>query len=227
MSSSTKSAPEKAGAGEVRIYDTTLRDGTQSEGVSLSCDDKLRIASRLDVFGVSFIEGGWPGSNPKDAEFFEKARDREWAHALLAAFGSTVRANTAPENDPQVTALLAAGTPVVTIFGKTGTFHVTEVLRTTLDENLRMIEATVRLLRAEGRRVIYDAEHFFDGFKADVSYAIETLRAAARGGAEVVTLCDTNGGTLPWEVEETVRQVVRELDHPVGIHTHDDGGCGV
>lgn len=211
----------------IAIYDTTLRDGSQGEGVSYTVTDKLRIAERLDQFGVAFIEGGWPGSNPKDAEFFERARDREWRHSLLAAFGSTRRANKAPEDDPNLQALIASGAPVCTIFGKSWTLHVTDVLRTTLDKNLEMIEESVRFLVSQGRRVMYDAEHFFDGFAADPAYALETLLAARRGGAETLVLCDTNGGNLPWRVEEVVRDVHARVDHPVGIHAHDDTGCGV
>ena len=211
----------------VDVYDTTLRDGTQREGVSLSCNDKLRIARRLDQMGVAFIEGGWPGSNPKDAEFFERAKDEAWTHAQITAFASTRRPGIACETDPSVQALLQSGAAVCTVFGKTWNLHVAEVLRTSLDENLRMIEETVAFLGAEGRRVIYDAEHFFDGYRADPSYAMETLLAAVRGGAEVVVLCETNGGGLPWTVEAAVREVVKRLEHPVGIHTHDDTGCAV
>ncbi len=211
----------------IQIYDTTLRDGTQREGLSLSCADKLRIARKLDELGVAFIEGGWPGSNPKDAEFFERARDTEWQIALIAAFGSTCRVQGGPEDDANIAALLAAHTPVCTVVGKTWTLHVTEVLRTTLDDNLRIIEASLAYLRAQGRRVIYDAEHFFDGFKADRTYALETLRAAVRGGAETVVLCDTNGGALPWELTEIVREVKAAIKHPLGIHTHNDGECAV
>lgn len=219
--------PESADSKLVHVYDTTLRDGTQREGMSLSCEDKLRIARRLDEFGVAFIEGGWPGSNPKDVEFFARARDMEWQNAKISAFGSTGRAHLDPTDDPQLSTLIAAGTEVCTIFGKTWTLHVTEVLRTTLEENLRMIEHSVAYLVGEGRRVIYDAEHFFDGYAADASYAIETLKAAKRGGAEVLTLCDTNGGNLPWGVQEIVRDVVLQLEHAIGIHTHDDSGCAV
>ncbi|MEW5828090.1 MAG: citramalate synthase [Chloroflexota bacterium] len=219
----------------IEIYDTTLRDGTQSEGFTLSSIDKLRIARRLDDLGVAFIEGGWPGSNPKDAEFFERARDVDWKTALVAAFGSTCRARGGPEDDANIRALLASRTPVCTLFGKTWTLHVTEVLQTTLDDNLRIIEQSVAYLRAEGRRVIYDAEHFFDGYKADPVYALETLKAAIRGGAETVVLCDTNGGTLPWELERILREVFQPLEpdpgpalaHPFGIHTHNDSGCAV
>ena len=209
----------------IQIYDTTLRDGTQREGLSLSCADKLRIARKLDELGVAFIEGGWPGSNPKDAEFFERARDVEWRTALVAAFGSTCRVQGGPEGDANIAALLDARTPVCTVVGKTWPLHVVEVLRTTLDDNLRLIEASLAYLRAQGRRVIYDAEHFFDGFKADPTYALETLKAAVRGGAETVVLCDTNGGTLPWELAEIVREATAAIRHPLGIHTHNDGEC--
>lgn len=212
---------------KIQIYDTTLRDGTQSEGFTLSGTDKLRIAKRLDKIGVAFIEGGWPGSNPKDAEFFERARDMEFEHALVTAFGSTCRAKSNPEDDANIQALLDSHTPVCTVFGKTWPLHVTDVLRTTLDENLRMIEESVAYLREQGRRVIYDAEHFFDGYKADASYALETLGAAIRGGAEIVVLCDTNGGTLPWDLERFIREIKPAIEHPFGIHTHNDSGCGV
>ncbi len=213
---------------EVEVYDTTLRDGTQMEGLSLSRDDKLRIAEHLDGFGVAYIEGGWPGSNPKDAEFFERARDVQWRHAKVAAFGSTRRANLTADGDPQLKALLAADTPVCTIFGKSWGMHVTEVIRTTADENLRMVEDTVAFLVQNGRHTIYDAEHFFDGYKADPAYALETLRAAQRGGAVTLTLCDTNGGSMPWEVFDTVEAVVAAFpDMLIGIHAHNDSECGV
>jgi 2-isopropylmalate synthase len=211
----------------IQIYDTTLRDGTQSEGFTLSGNDKLRVARRLDDLGVAFIEGGWPGSNPKDAEFFERARDMEWKTSLIAAFGATCRAKGGPEDDANIKALLESHTPVCTIFGKTWTLHVTDVLLTTLEDNLRIIEQSVAYLRAESRRIIYDAEHFFDGYKADPAYALETLRAAVRGGAETVVLCDTNGGTMPWELEKIVREVRASVRHPFGIHTHNDGECAV
>ncbi len=217
----------------IQIYDTTLRDGTQSEGFTLSSIDKLRIAKQLDDLGVAFIEGGWPGSNPKDAEFFERARDMEFKHSLVASFGATCRVRGGPEDDANIKALLDSHTPVCTIFGKTWTLHVTDVLRTTLEDNLRIIEQSVAYLREQGRRVIYDAEHFFDGYKADPSYALETLQAAARGGAEMVVLCDTNGGTLPWEVERIIREASTPLNPglkpaltlPFGIHAHNDSEC--
>ncbi len=212
---------------KIQVYDTTLRDGTQSEGFNLSANDKVRVAQKLDELGVAFIEGGWPGSNPKDVEFFERARDMQWKNALITAFGSTCRVKGGPEDDANIKALLDSKTPVCTIFGKTWTLHVKEVLLTTNDDNLRIIEQSVAYLKANGKRVIYDAEHFFDGYKADSSYALETLRAAVRGGAETVVLCDTNGGTLPWEVESIVRELKPALNHSFGIHTHNDGDCAV
>ncbi len=211
----------------IEIYDTTLRDGTQSEGFTLSGYDKIRVAQRLDELGVAFIEGGWPGSNPKDAEFFERARDLDWRTAQIAAFGATCRAKGGPEGDANIQALLDSRAPVCTIFGKAWTLHVTDVLLTTLEDNLRIIEQSVACLRAAGRRVIYDAEHFFDGYKADSLYALETLHAAIRGGAETVVLCDTNGGTMPWEVEAITREMKQSVRHPFGIHTHNDSGCAV
>jgi 2-isopropylmalate synthase len=226
----------------ISLYDTTLRDGTQGEGVSLSCDDKLRIARRLDEFGVDYIEGGWPGSNPKDMEFFARAqRELSLQRARIAAFGSTCRAGVEPGDDPQVQLLIEANTPVVTIFGKTWDLHVTEVLRTSMEENLRMIRATVRYLKQHGKEVVYDAEHFFDGYKANPEYALATLQAAIIGGADSIVLCDTNGGCLPWEIGEAVDAVRRELlgygddgrpapgtAHIVlGIHAHNDSETGV
>ncbi|MEK6232065.1 MAG: citramalate synthase, partial [Luteolibacter sp.] len=207
----------------VTIYDTTLRDGTQGEGFQLSGLDKLRIAKRLDEFGVDYIEGGWPGSNPKDVEFFQEAKKLDLKHAKLAAFGSTRRANTPVEKDPQVRLLLEAETPVVTIFGKSWELQVTEILRTTVEENQAMIRDTVAHLVKNGREVIYDAEHFFDGYKDGVEHALSTLEAAAEGGASCLVLCDTNGGTLPSEIEEICRVVSERIPGtPVGIHTHND-----
>ncbi len=214
-------------ARHIHVYDTTLRDGTQREGVSLSAIDKMRIAHLLDGLGVEFIELGWPGSNPKDAEAFERARDVEWRTASIAAFGSTRRAGTSAQDDPQLAALLATGAPVCTIFGKGSLFHVREVLRATADENLRMIGDTVKYLTSCGRRVVYDGEHFFDGYRADPEFALDTLRTALAEGAEAVVLCDTNGGSLPWQIEHEVGEIVRALGRPVGVHTHDDAGCGV
>ena len=211
----------------VTIYDTTLRDGTQGEGVNFSSLDKLRIAERLDDFGVDYIEGGWPGSNPKDVSFFEEASKREWTHAKIAAFGSTRRVGVAVEDDPQIALLLQANTPVIAYFGKSWKLHVTEVLRTTPEENRAMIRDTAKYLVECGKEVIYDAEHFFDGYKDDPEDALSTLCAAEEGGAQIVVLCDTNGGTLPGEVAELCQVVMGHVGIPVGIHTHDDSGLGV
>ncbi|MFC7336674.1 citramalate synthase [Haloferula chungangensis] len=212
----------------VTIYDTTLRDGTQGEGFQLSMLDKLRIAKRLDEFGVDYIEGGWPGSNPKDVEFFQEAKKLELKYAKLAAFGSTRRADLKVEDDPQVRLLIEAETPVVTIFGKSWELHVTEVLRTTAEENQAMIRDTVEYLVSKGREVVYDAEHFFDGYKDSPEHAIATLKAAAEGGAAVLVLCDTNGGTLPSEVMEISAAVKDAIPGtPFGIHTHNDCELGV
>jgi 2-isopropylmalate synthase len=211
----------------VLVYDTTLRDGSQREGVSLSAVDKIQIARLLDRMGVAFIELGWPGSNPKDEEAFERARDVQWTTASLAAFGSTRRAGVSPEDDAQVISLLETGAPVCTIFGKASILHVRDVLRISAEENLRMIAETVGFLVENGRRVVFDAEHFFDGYREDAEFAMETLWAAAKGGAETIVLCDTNGGSVPWDVEARVRAVVAALGRPIGIHSHDDTGCGV
>ena len=212
---------------KIQLFDTTLRDGTQGEGVSFSAEDKLKIARKLDEFGIDFIEGGWPGSNPKDVEFFQRARDLSLQRALLVAFGSTRRARVHVEDDANLRAIVATGVRGAAIFGKTWDLHVTEALRTTLDENLRMISESVAYLRSQGLRVIYDAEHFFDGYKSDPEYALETLRAAAEAGAEILVLCDTNGGTLPHEVEAIVARVRDSLSTPLGIHAHNDSGVAV
>jgi len=212
---------------DIQIYDTTLRDGTQRSDVSLSLEDKIRIARRLDSLGVAYIEGGWPGSNPKDVEFFRRAAQMEWKHAQIAAFGATRHANNRPEDDANLQALLDARTPVCTVFGKSWTLHVTDVLRTTLEENLRMIEESVAYLLSQGKQVIYDAEHFFDGYKANREYAMQTLYAAARGGTKMIVLCDTNGGTMPWEISEITREIRQAVDIPIGIHTHNDSECAV
>jgi len=212
---------------EVEIYDTTLRDGSQGEGVNFSVMDKLRIAERLDSFGVHYIEGGWPGSNPKDIEFFAEAKKRKFKNARLAAFGSTRRKDVPVEQDDQVRLLLDAQTPVVTIFGKTWLLHVKEVLRTSPDENIAMIADTVKFLKDNGRFVIYDAEHGFDGFKDNREYALDTFLAAEKAGADIITLCDTNGGSLPREIAEIVTVIRGKLTARLGIHTHDDIGLGV
>ena len=214
-------------APSVELYDTTLRDGTQGEGLSLSCDDKLRIAERLDAFGMRYIEAGWPGSNPKDAEFFERAAKGRWKNASIVAFGSTRRADVPAQRDESLASLLRAETEVCTIFGKSWVLHVEEVLRTSLDENLRMVEESVALLQKQGRRVFFDAEHFFDGYRANADYALRVLAAAVAGGADALVLCDTNGGSDPWQVERIVGEVVQRFGVAIGIHPHDDGGCGV
>jgi 2-isopropylmalate synthase len=212
---------------EIEIYDTTLRDGSQGQGVSFSVADKLKIAERLDAFGVHYIEGGWPGSNPKDIEFFDEAKRRRFTRAKLAAFGSTRRKGIKAADDDQVRLLVDAETPVITIFGKTWLLHVREVLQTTPEENLAMVEDTVRYLHQQGRVVVYDAEHAFDGYKDDPEYAIATWRAAERGGADLVVLCDTNGGSLPAEIVAITKAARVGLSLRIGIHTHDDIGLGV
>jgi 2-isopropylmalate synthase len=209
------------------LYDTTLRDGAQGKGISFSPAGKLQVAKLLDSFGIDLIEGGYAASNPKDVAFFEEVKALELTNARIAAFGSTRRANILPEKDSGCQALRNADTPVCTIFGKSWTLHVEEVLRTTREENLAMIGETVEWLKELGREVVYDAEHFFDGFKHDPDYALQTLRAAEKNGASVLVLCDTNGGTLPHEVFQITETVRRELGTPIGIHAHNDGGCGV
>lgn len=211
----------------ISIYDTTLRDGTQGTGISFSVLDKIRVAEKLDAFGVDYIEGGWPGSNPRDVAFFEEAARREWRHAKIAAFGSTRRGGVTVQDDAQVRTLLDAKTPVVTIVGKTWLLHVTEVLNVTPEENLAMITETVAHLKANGREVFYDAEHFFDSYKDDPSYSLKTVKAAQDAGAGLVVLCDTNGGSLPEEVGRITAEVISALGRPVGIHTHNDSGLGV
>lgn len=212
----------------VFIYDTTLRDGTQGEGVSFSAADKILLAKRMDAFGIDYIEGGWPGSNPRDMEFFDLARNLELKHARLTAFGSTRRANLDAHQDPQLQTLLDAETPVVTIFGKSWLLHVTEVLRTTAGENLEMIEDSVRFLKDAGREVVYDAEHFFDGYRDNPEYALQTLKAAVAGGADWVVLCDTNGGSMLGWMQDVVGKVIAEVAPvPVGMHCHNDSGIGV
>jgi 2-isopropylmalate synthase len=209
------------------LYDTTLRDGAQREGISFSIDDKLKIARRLDQVGVRYIEGGWPGSNPKDMAFFERALELGLQHATVTAFGSTRRASTRVEDDPNIRALVAAGTPAVAVVGKSWDLHVHEVLNTTLDENLCMIADSVRFLKARGRQVVYDAEHFFDGYRADPAYALQTLAAAAEAGADVLVLCDTNGGALPSVIAAVLAEVRQATTVPLGIHAHNDGEMAV
>ncbi|MCE9611023.1 MAG: citramalate synthase [Chthoniobacter sp.] len=210
------------------IYDTTLRDGTQGTGISFSVVDKIRVAEKLDAFGVHYIEGGFPGSNPKDAEFFKEAKRRTWKHAKISAFGATRRGKMKVEDDPQVRILLEAETPAVTIVGKTWPVQVVEVLGVTLEENLAMISDTVAYLKQHGREVLYDAEHFFDSYRDDPAYSLATVKAAHDAGASLVVLCDTNGGSLPEFVAQATRDVLAALGPgTVGIHTHNDSGLGV
>ena len=212
---------------QVEIYDTTLRDGAQGEGINFSVVDKLRIAEKLDAFGVHYIEGGWPGSNPKDLEFFAQCRRRKWKNAKIAAFSMTRRKGVAVEHDPLMRQILEADTPVVTIVGKTWLLHVIEVLRAKPDENLAMIGDTIRFLRDHDKIVFYDAEHSFDGFKDEPDYALATWQAAERAGAECIVLCDTNGGCLPEEIARITALGRNKLNARVGIHTHNDCGLGV
>lgn len=212
----------------IDIYDTTLRDGSQGEGISFSVEDKVRIAKRLDAFGIDYIEGGWPGSNPKDIEFFDRMKAVTMQHAKLTAFGSTRRPNRKAEDDPMLQQLIDAETPAVTFVGKSWDFHVTEALRIPLDENVAMIADTTRFFKGHGKEVVYDAEHFFDGYKRNPDYAARCVGAALDAGADGVALCDTNGGTLPHDVARIVAEVVERF--PQGrfaIHTHNDAECGV
>lgn len=211
----------------VDIYDTTLRDGSQLEGISLTVADKLRIAEQLDYLGVSFIEGGWPGANPKDDEFFARASELTLNTSELVAFGSTRRPKGRVDSDPTLARLAEAGTGIVCIVGKCWDYHVTEALRTTLDEGVAMVADSVAYLAAAGKRVLFDAEHFFDGHFRNREFSLRVLEAAAMAGAEAVVLCDTNGGTLPPAVEAAVADVVAHVDCGVGIHVHNDTGCGV
>ncbi|NND07374.1 MAG: citramalate synthase [Saprospiraceae bacterium] len=213
---------------KVLIYDTTLRDGTQGEGISFSARDKVLIAKRMDQFKFDYIEGGWPGSNPRDMRFFELAKGIEFQHSKLAAFGSTRRANLAAEDDQQLHQLIKAETPVVTIFGKSWPLHVTDVLKTSLEENLNMIRESIAFLKNAGKEVLYDAEHYFDGYKNDSEYALQTLRAAIEGGADYIVLCDTNGGTQIVEFIQIVEEAIAICaPTPVGVHCHNDCGLGV
>ncbi|HEX7362887.1 MAG TPA: citramalate synthase [Bryobacteraceae bacterium] len=211
----------------ISIFDTTLRDGTQGESISLSVDDKLLIAKKLDELGIDYIEGGWPGSNPNDHEFFERARQLQLKHAKLTAFGATRLAKYRVDQDPSIAELIAAGTPVVSIFGKSWDLHVQRALGITNEENLRLISETVSYLKAHGKEVVYDAEHFFDGYNADPAYALRTIETAREAGADVVCLCDTNGGTLPGRLAEIVREVRSRIDGTLGIHCHNDSDVAV
>ena len=222
-SESTSSMPDMS----IEIYDTTLRDGAQAEDVSFSVEDKVRIALKLDELGIHFIEGGWPGANPKDIEFFQILKTTPLVYATIVAFGSTRKASNTVQADVNLKALLSAETQTVTIFGKSWTLHVTEALGTTLAKNVELIGDSIEYLCSHGRRVFYDAEHFFDGYKTDPEYALKTIRKAAEAGADRVVLCDTNGGTMPWEIREIFSAVKRECSVPLGIHAHNDAEMGV
>lgn len=206
----------------IQIFDTTLRDGTQGEKVCLSANDKIRIAQRLDAFGVDYIEGGWPGSNPKDMEFFRLASDVNFSHAKVVAFGSTCRAGSCPEDDKNIQFLLDADTEAVSIFGKSWLLHVNQALKISAEDNLSIIQSSVQYLKQHGKEVIYDAEHFFDGYKDNPEYAIETLKTAERAGADTLVLCDTNGGSLPHEISSIISDVYDATSTTLGIHAHND-----
>jgi 2-isopropylmalate synthase len=212
---------------QVKLFDTTLRDGAQTEGISFTVEDKLKIAKLLDKLGIHYIEGGWPGSNPKDIEFFKRAKELQLKNAKIVAFGSTRRAKIKPEDDPNLKAIIESGAPAVALFGKTWDFHVTEALKITLDENVELVEDSIRFLKKHGKEVIFDAEHFFDGYKANPKYALKVLKAAEKGGADVLCLCDTNGGTLPSEVAEIVNKIIKNVKKPLGIHAHNDSDMAV
>ncbi|MBT3247971.1 MAG: citramalate synthase [Actinobacteria bacterium] len=212
----------------VDIYDTTLRDGAQLEGISFTVDDKLRIAEQLDRLGVHYIEGGWPGANPKDVEFFERAKtELNLKQSRLVAFGSTRRVNGEAKDDPTLANLVASGTQTVCIVGKSWDYHVTEALRTTLEEGVAMVADSIRYLKEQGLEVFFDAEHFFDGYRANPTFALDVLQGAADAGADCLVICDTNGGTLPDEVERTVTEVVAKFSTPIGVHFHNDTGCAI
>ncbi|HVB44788.1 MAG TPA: citramalate synthase [Streptosporangiaceae bacterium] len=223
------SSPDPVRPGHrVEMYDTTLRDGSQQVGLDLTVEDKLRVAAALDGLGVDVVEGGWPGSNPKDKEFFARASELPWRNAQLAAFGATRRPNRSADGDPDLETLLVANTPIVTLVGKAWTLHVDEALRTSREENLAMVADSVRYFVREGRRVVFDAEHFFDGYAADRSYALEVIAAAAQAGADTLALCDTNGGTLPDDIVKVVRDVTARYPAVrIGVHCHNDSACAV
>ena len=212
---------------KIEIYDTTLRDGAQGESVFFTLHDQIRITEKLDEFGFDYIEGGWPGSNPKAEEFFKKMAEHRLKHSKLVAFGSTRRKNLSPEKDPFLKALIESGADVITIFGKSWDLHVKDVFKISLDDNLKLIEDSISFLKANGKIVFFDAEHFFDGYKENPDYAIKTLLVAEKSGAERLVLCDTNGGTLPFEVEQIISDVIKIVKTPIGIHAHNDSATAV
>ncbi len=212
---------------KVEIYDTTLRDGIQGETIAFTLPDQLKIAEKLDEFGIDFIEGGWPGSNPKSEQFFKQVKNRKFIHSKIVSFGSTRRKNTRAENDPYLKEILKSETEYITIFGKSWDLHVKDVFKIPLNDNLNMIEDTITFLVKEGKNVFFDAEHFFDGFKNNSSYALDTIKVAQDSGAKRIILCDTNGGSLPFEIENIIKETVRFIKTPLGIHTHNDSGLAV
>lgn len=212
---------------KIDIFDSTLRDGAQAEGISFTVKDKIKITKALDDLGISYIEAGNPSSNPKDLEFFTRIKDVELKHAKLTAFGSTRRANITAEEDSNIQSLLEAATPTVAIFGKAWDFHVTDIIKTTLEENLAMIKDTIAFLKSKGKEVIFDAEHFFDGYKSNPKYSLAVLEAAKEGGADCLVLCDTNGGAFPDEVYDITKEVVEKFSVQIGLHCHNDGGMAV
>ncbi len=212
---------------KIEVYDTTLRDGAQAEDVAFSLEDKLRITEKLDELGVHFIEGGWPGSNPKDAAYFKEVKKFDLKTAMVTAFGSTRRKGQKADKDPNIKALLMAETEVITIFGKTWDFHAREALHATLNENLKMISDSVKYLKKHAEKVFFDAEHFFDGYRNNPSYAVRCLKAAEDAGADRLVLCDTNGGTMPNEVQDIIKKVRKSVKTPLGMHAHNDSECGV
>ncbi len=212
---------------KVTIFDSTLRDGAQAEGVSFSVEDKIKIVKALDNLGIAYIEAGNPGSNPKDLEFFERIKNIELNNAEIAAFGSTRRRGISPSEDGNVRALLGADTKTVAIFGKSWDFHVTDIINATLQENIEMIYDTIAFLKSKGKTVVFDAEHFFDGYKNNSEYALKTLDAAVQGGADCLCLCDTNGGTFPNEIYDITKIAADRFEIPIGIHAHNDCGMAV
>src|SRR5512135_311838 len=204
----------------VKLYDTTLRDGTQGEDISFQMKDKIRIAHRLDEMGIHYIEGGWPGSNPKDIAFFKEIKKEKLSQAKIAAFGSTRRAKVTPDKDQNIRTLVKAEPDAITIFGKTWDFHVREALRISLEENLELIFDSLEYLKARAPEVFYDAEHFFDGYKANPDYPIKTLKAAEQAKVDCIVLCDTNGGTMPFELVKIITEIQKHIKTPLGIHTH-------
>ena len=225
-----RGAPVSPGSPEnsqVFVYDTTLRDGSQSEDVQFTLEDKIRVAECLDQLGIDYIEGGWPGANPKDIEFFRRIREVSLTHSRISAFGSTRKSGNRTSEDAVLRALIDARTPVVTIFGKSWSLHVEDILGISRRANLEMIRESCDFLKQAGRELVYDAEHFFDGFRENPDFALETLRAAEEGGADWIILCDTNGGSMPWEVERALREVRHSIRTPLGIHAHNDSELAV